>query len=149
MIRVDVANEQSHLPIDAARLRMGVEVVLRGEQRSEAAISVAVVDDDAIHQLNREYLNHDYPTDVLSFVLEDDLRLEGEIVVSAEYALRESASYKWTAENELLLYVVHGSLHLVGYDDHTAEQSAEMRRLESVYLQQCGVALATTTLDDD
>ena len=81
---------------------------------------MAVVDDPTIRRLHREYLGEDSPTDVMSFVLEraDDY-LEGEVVVSAETACAAAPEYGWPAADELLLYVIHGTLHLVGYDDTT------------------------------
>ena len=87
----------------------------------------------------RRYLAHDYATDVLSFLLaeEDDYR-EGEVVVSAETALREAPSYGWAATDELLLYVLHGTLHLLGYDDRAREDRAAMRDKERSYLLQLG-----------
>ena len=62
---------------------------------SDGTLSIAVVDDSTIHELNRQYLDHDYPTDVLSFVLEREAeRLEGEIIVSLDTAARAAADYR-------------------------------------------------------
>ena len=73
---------------------------------------------------------------MLSFVLErSEQSLEGEVVVSAETALACAARYKSTPEDELLRYVIHGTLHLVGYDDATPRQRAAMRRKERKYLR--------------
>lgn len=122
------------------RLAEAVRAVLRGEGVSTAEISVAVVDDPTIHQLNRRYLEHDYPTDVLSFVLgNDDGHLEGEIVVSADTAAANAADYHSTAEAELLLYVIHGTLHLTGYDDHAPADRQKMRNREQHYLEKLGI----------
>lgn len=141
MIRVPIANEQSTLPVDEARLQEAVRMVLREASIREAEVSVAVVDDSAMQAMNRRYLDHDWPTDVLSFVLEQSNdRLEGQIVVSADTATTASARFGWTAENELLLYVVHGALHLVGCDDATPEQRAEMRLREKACLAHFGLA---------
>jgi probable rRNA maturation factor len=140
VIQIDITNEQSRLQIPAERLRDAVAAVLAGERRSAATISVAVVDDPTIHQLNRRFLAHDYPTDVLSFVLEDSADgLEGEIIVSADTAMASAPRYNWPADNELLLYVIHGTLHLVGYDDHEPADVALMRAAESRYLAQLGL----------
>ena len=99
-----------------------------------------VVDDPSMHALNRRYLEHDYPTDVLSFVLDqDEDRLEGQLVVSADTAAASAEQYGWSAADELLLYVIHGSLHLVGCDDRQMEQRREMRELEQRYLKLHGL----------
>ena len=98
----------------------------------KTTISVAVVDDAAISKLNEEFLRPPGPTDVLSFLLErGDEFLDGEVVVSAETALRMAPRYGWSAGEELLLYVIHGTLHLAGYDDATPQQRAMMRSRES------------------
>jgi probable rRNA maturation factor len=140
MIQVDIANQQTLLSLDRRRLRKAVKKVLEGESIREAQISLAVVDDDAIQCLNRQYLDHDYATDVLSFVLErDGERLEGEVIVSAETAARAAGDYDWASEDELLLYVIHGALHLAGYLDGSKKEKAEMRRREKTYLAAFGL----------
>jgi probable rRNA maturation factor len=86
MIRVDV-NEQTRLEVDRPRLCAAIEAVLRAEGFSTATISLAIVDDATIQSLNRRWLSHDYPTDVLSFVLEQGPGvLDGEIIVSVDTA---------------------------------------------------------------
>ena len=140
MLKIEIANEQDSLSVDAERLRQAALAVLRDAGVEASELSIAVVDDPTIHDLNRRFLEHDYPTDVLSFLLErDGSRLEGEIVVSADTATREAARLGWPAGDELLLYVVHGTLHLVGYDDVTDELRAEMRAAEKRHLTALGL----------
>ena len=114
--------------------------MLRAAGVAHARISVALVDDETIARLNWRYLRHRGPADVLSFVLDDRDGLEGEVVVGAETALRAAPKYGWLPHDELLLYVVHGMLHLVGYDDRTARQRAEMQRKEKEVLEEFGIA---------
>ncbi len=141
-LQVLIANEQSTLPIDEARLRSAVRAVCEDSPFCTGQISVAIVDDPTIHALNRQYLKHDYPTDVLSFVLEsDEAHLEGELIVSADMAASNASEYDWPAANELLLYVIHGTLHLVGYRDQQPADIAQMCAAEAIYLQKHGVAL--------
>lgn len=133
------ANDQPHL-VDADRLEAAVRQVLDEAGIEAGEISVAVVTDEQMHALNRQYLNHDYPTDVLSFVLdEDEDRLDGEIIVSSDYASREAQRFGWTTADELLLYVIHGSLHLAGYDDQTPEARQAMRAAEAQHLARFGL----------
>jgi len=140
MIEVEVTNHQSHLAPETARLRAAVQAVLEDAATPDATVSVAVVDDATIEQLNGRYLHHDGPTDVLSFVLQRSAdHLEGEVVVSAERALAVAPRFGWTAADELLLYVIHGALHLVGYDDDTRPRRAAMRRRERACLARFGV----------
>ena len=132
MIQVAITNEQTAVAVDEERLRAAVRAVLEDAGRTSAEISVAVVDDSTIHHLNRKYLDHDYATDVLSFLLDDDQdHLAGDVVVSGDTALAVAESFAWHAVDELLLYVVHGTLHLVGYDDKTPEAVAHMRTQET------------------
>ena len=91
-----------------------IKHVLESNSIADAAISLAVVDDETIRRLHERYLGIDEPTDVLSFPLSSSGEaLEGEIVASAETAARRAVEFGWRAEDELLLYVVHGALHLV------------------------------------
>src|SRR5262245_48794 len=127
---VEVNADEISQPVELARLKSAVGMVLGEAGIRSAEIGVAIVSDDRIPELNREYLGHDYPTDVLSFMLEEDQlekTLDGEIIVSADYAAREAERYGWTTDDELLLYVIHGTLHLVGHDDATPKEKAAMR----------------------
>jgi probable rRNA maturation factor len=135
------ADEQPH-NIDRARLNKAVRHVLSDAGIESAEISIAVVTDQRMQELNRHYLQHDYPTDVLSFVLAHDAKaksLDGEIIVSSNYAAREAPRYGWTTGDELLLYVIHGALHLVGHDDTTPDGRHAMRQAEAEYLRKFGL----------
>lgn len=139
-IVVEAVDRQSR-PVDLPALSRALREVLQQEGVAAAEISLAVVDDPTIHELNRRYLNHDYATDVLSFVLdEQEGRLSGEVIVSADTAAASAERYGWRLDDELLLYVVHGALHLAGYDDLEPAAQAEMRRREQHYLARYGLA---------
>jgi probable rRNA maturation factor len=141
VITVEVNNQHPTTAIDNDRLSQAALAVLKGEGVLAALLSLAVVDDSTIHVLNQRYLRHDYPTDVLSFPLELRLPhyLEGEVVVSADRAEQVGPQHGWAFEDELLLYVIHGVLHLTGYDDHSDEDRERMRARERFYLDQVGV----------
>lgn len=133
---VALSNQQVRHPVDEQQLREAAIAVLSNSEFSSAAVSIAVVDDATIHELNRRHLDHDWPTDVLSFVLEgDNGHLEGEVIISADTAAAAAEELGCTAEREQLLYVIHGMLHLVGYRDQLGDDAAEMRAAESAYLQ--------------
>jgi len=134
-IQVAVANRQQRLEIDRRLLCEAVRNVLAEAGIRRGRVSVAVVDDVEMQRLNRQFLDHDYPTDVLSFLLEPSPRqFEAEIVVSADTAALQAREYGWAVDDELLLYVIHGSLHLVGHDDHDPRQRAAMRAQEREHL---------------
>jgi probable rRNA maturation factor len=139
MLEVSCANLQTR-PIDETRLMAAVRAVLQAAGVTSCEVSLTVVDNARMHELNRRHLDHDYPTDVLSFLLGfDGQHLDGEIIVSADYAADEAARYGWPAPDELLLYAVHGALHLVGYDDTAPEAAARMRRQEREILGSFGL----------
>jgi probable rRNA maturation factor len=138
MIRVAIASPQESIEIERALMRQAVRAVLASEGVNDAEISLAFVDNSTIRELNRRYLNHDEPTDVLSFPLGESKQkgLAGEIVVGVEVALAQAKERGHSVEAELALYVIHGVLHLCGYDDKTAGGAAEMRKAERRYLQE-------------
>ena len=138
--QIALLNQQSRHSVNEARLTAAATAVLEDSEFSSAAISFAIVDDDTIHELNRRHLDHDWPTDVLSFVLEDDGdHLEGEVILSADTAASAADEIGNSAADEQLLYVIHGMLHLIGYDDKSDADAQEMRSAEARYLQQFGV----------
>ena len=141
-LQILIADEQSSLAVEHSRLREAVLSVLVVSDYESATISLAIVDDPTIHEINRNFLQHDYPTDVLSFVLAaDKTHLEAELVVSTETAIRNAQEHDWPAENELLLYLVHGTLHLVGYRDEEPNDIEQMHRAEAMHLKQLGVSI--------
>ncbi|MCD0459627.1 rRNA maturation RNase YbeY [Roseiconus lacunae] len=103
-------------------------------------LGVRVTDDATIHIINREHLNHDYPTDVISFPYSDDApHLEGELVVSIETANENALQYETETVSELLLYVIHGVLHIGGLDDQSDEQRDVMRAAERTVMGVLGL----------
>jgi probable rRNA maturation factor len=150
MFTIEINNQQARLTVDPDRLTRAVEMILAEEGVEAAAINVAIVDDPTIHDLNRRFLDHDEPTDVLSFVLDEDAgRLEGDVIASADTASRTAAQLQWPASDELLLYVVHGALHLVGYDDLDPEGRSEMRERERFYLAKFGLTSPSIDPEND
>jgi probable rRNA maturation factor len=141
VLTVEIANEQKHVKLDRRRIQDAVRQVLQREGFDQGAVSVAVVDDARIAALNEQYLGIASPTDVLSFTLESSApRLEGQLVLSAETAAAAAPRYGWPPGDELLLYAVHGTLHLAGYDDATPSGRAAMRRRERTHLARFGLA---------
>src|SRR5437879_12040689 len=127
MVKVSIASPRATTPIDRARMRAAAQAVLGGEGIKEAGISLAFVDNATIHQLNQRYLQHDEPTDVLSFPLSEAnaKRLAGELVIGAEVARAQAESRGHDVQAELALYVIHGLLHLCGYDDKSEAAAKE------------------------
>jgi probable rRNA maturation factor len=116
---IHVTNEQKTVAIPTTRVRR-----LAAQMLGRKNLSVAFVTNAAIRRINRRFLKHDFATDVISFPLGTDL--VGELVVSAEYAVSEAAKRRIPVEEELLRYVAHGILHLLGYDDQRPADRARM-----------------------
>ena len=104
-------------------------------------LDITIVDDEEIHQLNRDYRNVDRPTDVLSFALDEDEEDEpelmegqphllGDIIISAETATRQAEEFGHGLEREIVYLAVHGLLHLLGYDHMVEEDKVIMRAKE-------------------
>jgi probable rRNA maturation factor len=141
MGKIAIATPQEVVPVDRRRVREVVRAVLDGEGKADAEISLAFVDNPTIHTLNNRYLDHDEPTDVLSFPLSEPgaKRLAGELVVGAEVAQAQAQERGHDVQQELTLYVIHGLLHLCGYDDKTEEAARAMRARERHYLAVLGL----------
>jgi probable rRNA maturation factor len=150
-IRIAITDQQDILRVDRRRLRAVAVRTLREEGVRHAEVGLVLLDDPQIHLLNRRHLDHDYPTDVLSFLLSDHAlaggvqtqgdgpRMEGELILSTETAQRRAKEFQWSAHDELTLYVVHGLLHLCGYDDHSAIDRRRMRARERTHLNFWGL----------
>lgn len=144
-MRIVLNNQQQTLSLEPAQFEQVTAQILEDAGFTDGTLSIAVVDDPTIHALNVKFLEHDYPTDVLSFALEQrDHYLDGEVIVSADTASANAADYGWPAKHELLLYVIHGTLHLVGYRDKSDSETAAMRAAEAKYLAAAGITLPAT-----
>jgi probable rRNA maturation factor len=135
MHSIKVANPYEQ-PLDFAALKAAATAVLEGEGIPAAKVGLAFVDNAHIHRLNKQFLNHDEPTDVLTFPYSTPKakKLEGEVVIGYEVAAENAVDRGHAVDRELILYVIHGCLHLCGYDDTTAKAARTMREKERKYL---------------
>src|ERR1700722_1229270 len=117
MSKTAIHTQQDIVAPDRGRMREIVRSVLEGEDVTDYEISLAFVDNTTIHRLNKQYLDHDEPTDVLSFPYSaaNAKKLEGELIVGVEVAKEQAAERGHDVQAELALYVIHGLLHLCGY----------------------------------
>ena len=147
MPKISIASPQEIIELDRGRLRDIARAVLQSEQISDYEISLAFVDNPTIHRLNKRFLDHDEPTDVLSFPLSDpsSKKLAGELVIGVEVAQEQAQTRGHDVQAELALYVIHGLLHLCGYDDKSEKSAKEMREKEREYLK----ALALPDIVED
>lgn len=133
-------SDRAELGPEVVELLAGaVEAALRAHGVAAGEIAVAAVNDAEIHELNRRFLQHDYTTDVITFPHErGEAWVLGDIVFSAEYAAREAAERGVDAADEMMLYVIHGALHLAGFDDRDDQGRAAMRAAERAVFSSLG-----------
>ncbi len=125
-------------------------VVMESEGcRDGTEVSILLTGDAYIHELNKQYRGVDKPTDVLSFALDEgqampdpgEERLLGDVVISLEAAMRQGKEYGHGLERELAYLVVHGVLHLLGYDHLQEEDKAVMREKEEAAMNRLGLTI--------
>ncbi|MCL5020587.1 MAG: rRNA maturation RNase YbeY [Bacteroidetes bacterium] len=117
-----------------------VRRVLRDEHKNAEEITVVFVDDDYLLDVNRRFLSHNYKTDVIAFDLGEDGTIEGEIYVSVERARVQARRYRIPLKKELVRLIVHGVLHLAGWEDKTRSQKLRMRRRENEFIERLYVS---------
>ncbi len=142
-VEITIENRQT-VPVDAARLSARLAEAVRIAASTGGLLSIALVDDAEMQRINCEFLDHDWPTDVVSFSYTDEVDsairdIDGELVVSVDTAVRQAAAQGWSLDDELLLYCVHGFLHLCGYDDQTDDARERMRQRERELLGRFGL----------
>lgn len=141
---VAVSNRQRRVRVSTPRLRATAEAALRALGRADLHVDVTVVDDPVIRRLNARYLRTRKTTDVLAFDLEADFhptgpsRLMGEVIVCADTARRQARRLGVSVALELDLLVVHGLLHLAGWDDHEPREARLMHEREREILAASG-----------
>jgi len=140
MLSVSVANQQEALELDFARIKTVARGVLTGEGITDGKITLAFMTDPAIHALNKRFLEHDEPTDVITFPYSQK-PLHGDLAISTDTAISAATERGHAATEELLLYVIHGILHLCGYDDLSEKKQKVMRQKEAEYLKQLNVVI--------
>jgi probable rRNA maturation factor len=128
--------------IKIAPIKRAIEKTLTGEKKADAEVSVFLVGDSRIRTLNRQYRSIDAPTDVLAFAMGEGEfahlhpHVLGDIVISVDTANRQAKKAGNSLQEELQLLGVHGTLHLLGYEDETPSGGARMRRRAHKYLRE-------------
>lgn len=137
---VELSNLQRMIPIAARRIRRTAEVAMRALGRPGSLVHLAFVNDARIRCLNARYRRTDRPTDVLAFPLEGPgpTPLWGEVIISVETARRHARRLRIPVGLELDLLVVHGLLHLAGYDDRQSREARLMHQREREILGKSG-----------
>lgn len=112
-----------------------LKLVADTEGRSLGDVSIIFCSDNYLLGINKEYLQHDYYTDIITFDYCSRNVLSGDLFISVDSVRENAIYYKVSFEDELNRVIVHGLLHLVGYDDHTDKDIVQMRAKENFYLE--------------
>ena len=130
MIIVKLTNQQKIKRINLKQLDKYLKKILVFLNVASESLSILLCDNTLIKKLNKKYLKKSSVTDVIAFPLTDDLEPDylGEVVVSVEEAVKVAKKLGCKWQDELRLYLIHGILHLVGYDDHTKVKRAHMEK---------------------
>ena len=133
--KVSVLNRQDRVPVDRRKIGAAARRILKTLGYEGYELTVVLVGDREITRLNRQYFRRNRPTNVISFPLMDDSpislrsRILGDVVISAETAQRDAGEAGEKAEEEILFLMIHGLLHLAGYDHEGSV--AERRKMEA------------------
>ena len=145
MVTIAITQEYQDIDLSPSKLEQLVQLICAQHSIEDGMISLTVIDDAQAMEINRSYLDREGTTDCFSFDLSDDPAASTnrvfEIVVNGEKAQREAQQRGHSAEAELALYVTHGMLHKLGFDDINEELSAKMHAREDEILQHFGYGI--------
>ncbi|MDD4851022.1 MAG: rRNA maturation RNase YbeY [Gemmiger sp.] len=162
--KVLITNSQTSVKVPSGLrilIRRSCNAVLEFEGfEGPAEISVTFVDDDRIHELNRQYRGKDAPTDVLSFPMgqegsydideDNGCKILGDIVISMERAMEQAELYGHPLQREVAYLTVHSMLHLLGYDHEVSGlEAVRMREKEEAVLMQLGLPRTVSYTSDE
>lgn len=116
------------------KIKKWLKLVAESEVFSLGALSVIFCSDNYILDINQRFLQHDYFTDIITFDYSEGEKISGDLFISVDSVRENSIEYETEFEEELHRVIVHGVLHLIGYDDHTDEDIRTMRSKENYYI---------------
>lgn len=147
MSHIDIQNDNEYA-INSTRLITAIQTVINcHDVASDSAVTVVFTTDDAVHALNRQHRDVDAATDILSFpadplppeLADSEAIYLGDLIIAYPYASSQAARLKHSLDDSLTLLVIHGTLHLLGYDHNTPETRAEMWAEQAAVLQSLGI----------
>lgn len=141
MVLVQITKQFQGIDASVRKLERLIKSICSRFGISEATIDVAIVDDAGIRTVNSQFLSRNFSTDCLSFDLSEGQERSFELIVNGELAVKEARLRDHSGEAELALYVTHGMLHNLGFDDATRQQAEEMHLTEDQILQEFGYGM--------
>ena len=144
-IIVQIARDFKNIDFSLPKLKKLVKAICNRFKLPKVTVSIAIVDDARFRKLNQKFLNRSRTSDCLSFDLSDDKKQQSprlfELIINGQAAIRQARLRGHSSEAELSLYVTHGLLHNVGFDDSTNKKAKKMHDTEDEILQQLGYGL--------
>ena len=119
---------------DEQSLKDWIDYAVKNEQCFTGNLSYIFCSDEYLWNMNKQYLGHDYYTDIITFDYVEDKYVSGDMFISYDRVCDNAENFNVSRETELLRVMIHGVLHLVGYDDLTDEQEAEIHKMEDFYI---------------
>jgi len=141
-VNITIKNQQSKVRINKKQVELlSKKIAHLVNLTKKSIITIVFVDNKTIQALNRKYLKHNFPTDVLAFNLSSSkirqkLAITGDIIVNVELAKKNAQIYSNSLIKEVALYMIHGMLHLLGLDDHKTTDKKRMERRQKKLLHQ-------------
>ncbi|MCO6494314.1 MAG: rRNA maturation RNase YbeY [Bacteroidetes bacterium] len=115
--------------------KTGIDAIMNDHKKKYTLITITLLTDEALLEINQNFLNHDYYTDIITFSYsEENEPIEAELFISSEMVASNAKKYNVTYHKELLRVIFHGCLHLCGFNDTTEEERKEMKREENFYV---------------
>ena len=147
MKNIGIFNQTDKEIVELDRVNEVLEYAVKKEKLDNVLFNVIIVDNDYIHQLNKEYRGIDRETDVITFALEDEedisepngVRMLGDIYISIDKAISQAEEYGHSLLRELSFLTVHGFYHLLGYDHMTEEEEKVMFSKQEEVLHECEI----------
>jgi probable rRNA maturation factor len=126
-MQISITNLQRLIPIPVSKINAAAASASKKLKLKHKEIVIVFTGSQRMRSINKKFLGHDYVTDVITFD-------HGEIVICPSVAQSNAKRFKTSVDKELILYVIHGLLHLAGYDDHSPKDIAAMRAMEEKLL---------------
>lgn len=146
MNKVEIFNQVDKKIEELEDIKRVIDIAIKHQKLDNLEFNIIIVDNEYIHELNRDYREIDRPTDVITFALEDnkdfvelDHRVLGDIYISIDKAIEQAKEYGHGLKREICFLAVHGFLHLLGYDHMKKEDEDVMFSLQEVILNEAGI----------
>jgi rRNA maturation RNase YbeY len=134
---IQIIHPQKKRSIPSSNIKKLIEIIAKAESKKKlGSVTFVFLDNAAMRKMNKKFLNHDYPTDVISFDLSTSRDIEGEVYIGLGQAASQAKEYGVPLSNEILRLAAHGFLHILGYDDFSPKKRFAMLKRGDDYIAQ-------------